>query len=148
MKGHKSLGLVFMLLGAGFSSQSQSIVGLWQINTSQESSGPQECYVFKADKTFEYRVNSEDGLQRILAIGGTYTYKPGDLRLTLKYTKEVVGGHIERSHITVGNDSWSVEGGTIQKRAVAKPSTEYLTLTFISPTIILLDEGNKFYKVH
>jgi hypothetical protein len=127
-------------------SYGQSIVGTWQMNTNTVGSGLLENYVFKSDKTFEYRVNSEDGLQRIIAIGGTYTYKPGDLQLIVRYTKEVVGGTLERSHFLTGNDSWSIENGSVQKRMIAKPTTEYLELKFEGVKIITID-GNKFYKV-
>ncbi|UOQ71522.1 hypothetical protein [Hymenobacter cellulosilyticus] len=127
-------------------SYGQSVVGTWQVGTKVVSNGPQASDVFKADKTFEYQVNTDDGLQRIRAIGGTYTTGRGYIELRVAYTTEIVGGTLERSHINVSNDSWTLEGGKLEKRKLAKPVTEVLEIKFLSTEVLTIDE-NKFYRI-
>ncbi|MDQ2770223.1 MAG: hypothetical protein M3Y54_06965 [Bacteroidota bacterium] len=140
------LSLVLFTISSSF-GYCQSIVGTWQIGTKQTGETVLDCYVFKADNSFEYRTNTDMGLSRIRAIGGTYIYKKGYVELVVKYTKEVIGGSIERSHITTGNDSWSIEGGVLQKKLIAKPISQPLNIAFDGPSIIVFDEGSKFYKI-
>lgn len=125
----------------------QSIIGTWQLGSKQTGETVLDCYVFKTDNSFEYRTNTDMGLSRIRAIGGTYIYKKGYVELTIKYTKEVINGRIERSHITTGNDSWSIEGGLLQKKLIAKPVSQPLNIVFEGTSIIVFDEGSKFYKI-
>ena len=141
---------IAIIVSFSFDGHSQSIIGIWQIGTKQQGGEESPArYVFKIDKSFEYKVNSGDFLQRIRAIGGTYSYKPGSgyVELVVKYTTEIVGGTIERSHITINNDSWSIEGGAVQKHRIAKPLSYAVNLNFISPSVVVLDENSKYYKI-
>jgi len=144
----KVIVVLLLLLYITLPSYSQSLIGTWQIGTKQTGEGTLDCYVFKSDNSFEYVVNSDEGLRRIIAIGGTYSYKKGYLELRVKYTKEIVGGAIGRSHITTGNDSWSIEGGIVRKMPVKKLIIQHLNIEFINPKTIVVDDDNKFYKIH
>jgi hypothetical protein len=129
-------------------AQAQSLLGTWQLGSKNAGGeGRNDCYVFKADKTFEYRVNNDNGLSRLLALGGTYRQYKGYVELTPTYTREVAGGTIERSHITTGNDSWSIEGGTLQKRPIAKPIVQNVNIAFLGTTAFVCDDTNTFYKI-
>lgn len=140
------LPLLFVLVV--FQAHSQSLIGTWQLESkSAEGEGRNDCYVFRADKTFEYRVNTFGGLNRLVALGGTYRQGKGYLTLTPTYTRELVGGYLDRSHITTGNDSWSFEGGTVQKRAIAKPIVQSLEIAFIGKTAFIVDRNGTFYKI-
>lgn len=140
------LTVTFFAIATNY-SYCQSIIGTWQLGTKQTGEIVLDCYVFKSDNSFEYKTNTDMGLSRIRAIGGTYIYKKGYVELVVKYTKEVIGGTIERSHISTGNDSWSIEGGTLQKKLIAKPISQPLNITFDGPSVIVFDEGSKFYKI-
>lgn len=135
--------------GIAFHSYGQSLAGTWQIGTAQVSSGLAAHYTFKANKTFEYTVNSDDALQRIISIGGTYTYKAGSGYVTLlvKYTIEIIGGVIDRSHITTSNNAWSIEKGKVQRIPIAKPLYQLLELKFVSPNVVMIEQEDKFHKV-
>lgn len=134
--------LVFLLVLS--QAHGQSLIGTWQLESkSTGGEGRNDCYVFRADKTFEYRVNTFGGLNRLVALGGTYRQGKGYLALTPTYTREVVGSYLTRSHITTGNDSWSFEGGTAQKRAIAKPIVQSLEIVFIGKTAFTVDQNGR-----
>ena len=141
--------ILLLLLGLLCSpAQAQSLLGTWQLGRkSAGGEGLNDCYVFKADKTFEYRVNNDNGLSRLVALGGTYRQYKGYVELTPTYTREIAGGVIDRSHISTGNDSWSIEQGTLQKRPIAKPVVQNINLTFIGTTAFVVEETNTFYKI-
>jgi len=144
------LRLTFVLLAVLVSSpaKAQSLLGTWQLGSKLSGGEIQnDSYIFKADKTFEYVVNNGNGLSRLRALGGTYRQHKGYVELTPAYTREVIGGAIDRSHILTGNDSWSIEGGTLQKRPIAKPIVQSINIKFISTTAFVCDETNTFYKI-
>ena len=146
----QSIRLLFLaLLWISFTAvQAQSLLGTWQLGTAKsDGEGRNDCYVFQADKTFEYRVNTTSGLNRLIAIGGTYRQYKGYVELTPKYTREIVGGIIDRSHISTGNDSWSIENGTLQKKPIAKPIVQSVNLVFLNPSAFVVEDTNTFYKI-
>lgn len=142
------LSITFLLLFIISHGKAQSLIGTWQLGSKKSGGeGVNDCYVFKADKTFEYRLNNDQGLNRILAIVGTYKQYKGYVELTPKYTRELVGGVIDRSHITTGNDSWSIENGTVKKQPIAKPIVQNINITFMGTAAFVVEETNTFYKI-
>ena len=106
-----------------------------------------EHYQFKKDHSFEYSTNSDDGLHRVRAIGGTYTYSNGMLKLLVKYTREITGGTLNRSTIYSSNDSWSIEDGTYAKRALKSPLWFGIEVKFVSSTRVSFD-SRMYYKIN
>jgi hypothetical protein len=144
------LRLIFALLAVLVFSpaKAQSLRGTWQLGSKLSGGELQnDSYLFKADHTFEYVVNNGNGLTRLRALGGTYRQHKGYVELTPTYTREVVGGTLDRSHVLTGNDSWSIEGGTLQKRPIAKPIVQSINIHFIGTTAFVCDETNTFYKI-
>ena len=138
--------LSLFLLGATLHGRAQSIVGTWQIASKNPGEGLMENYIFMVNNTFEYRTDSDDGLRRLIAFGGTYKFEKGVLKLDITYTREVVGGTLERSSQTHGNDSWAIEGGTVVKKALAKPVSQALAANFNTVSVLAIEE-NKFFRV-
>ena len=97
------------------------MIGVWQINTPEVNSGYFDTYQFFTDGSFKFNTNQNDGLRRVLGIGGKYKLNKGVLTFIVEYTKEIVGGAIARSEITTGSDSWAIEGGQISKKKLLKP---------------------------
>ena len=144
---HKSfLFLTMLLVGASLAGHAQTIFGVWQVASKHTGEGLMENYVFNVDNTFEYRTDSDDGLRRVIALGGTYTFAKDVLKLEITYTREVVGGTIERSRVTSGNDFWAIEGGTVQKKALAKSVSQTLAAHLNTQTVLAIEE-NQFYRV-
>lgn len=146
MKRKSFLFLTMLLAGTALSSQAQTIFGTWQVASKKTGEGLMENYVFNVDNTFEYRTDSDDGLRRVIALGGTYTFAKDVLKLEITYTRELVGGTIERSRVTTGNDTWAIEGGTVQKKPLAKPVSQTLAAHLNSQTVLGIEE-NQFYRV-
>ena len=147
MKPQQIIVLVLVLFCTTLQGYSQTIFGTWQIGNNKVGEGLMESYVFKVDNTFEYLTDSDDGLRRVIALGGTYTYTaPNKLTLVVNYTRELVGGTIERNSVTKGNDSWTIEGGVVQKHPLAKPYTHQLAVNFNTGGALAI-EDNRFFRV-
>ncbi|MGC3946373.1 MAG: hypothetical protein QM762_17945 [Chryseolinea sp.] len=94
-------------------SESKSIVGVWQADSHLESSAWPDTYQFFADGRFVFNFSQYDGAKRILRILGTYTFKERKIKLFVATTVEAVGGHLTRSTITSLSDSWELVDYTI-----------------------------------
>ncbi|MDR3610160.1 MAG: hypothetical protein P4L27_06325 [Ignavibacteriaceae bacterium] len=102
----------------------QSIIGILQMDTPEQSSGYPESYRFYKNGSFEYHVNEEDGLSRIRIIGGNYSIKKDSIIFIAYYTVEEMGGHVEMSEIYARNNTWSIENCEEKKILIEKPKNE------------------------
>ncbi len=141
--------LFFLLIALTSSIKAQTILGVWQFGSSEINAGYFDTYQFFPDSTFKFNTNQNDGLRRILIIGGKYQVKKNKLYFIVNYTIEVVGGKPKRSEIMSGSDSWSLEGGEIKTFQLKNPMRQSADLEFISKenTKELLIDKRKFFKV-
>ncbi|MDE3182809.1 MAG: hypothetical protein KGM16_05265 [Bacteroidota bacterium] len=132
----------------------QNLIGRWQENSPEVSAGYLNNYQFLNDSTFLFNTSEYFGLKRIINIGGKYMYDKNKklLLLTVHFTNEIVGGHIERSKESgSASDAWVIEGGKIKKILLPKPVKAIIKIEFSNQSkgrneIILLDKI-KYYKV-
>jgi hypothetical protein len=114
-------GLTIPVLILGYSQASAQLVGKWQEGSKQASSAYRNNYVFRANRTFKYSTDEEDGLRSIISIEGTYKLKQDTLFLKPLFYTENRGMRLDRSMITAGNNSWEMTGGKNNKKPVANP---------------------------
>jgi hypothetical protein len=130
---------------------SQSLIGIWQLNSPEISSGFVETYRFFPKNSFEYHVSGYDGLSRIRVIGGSYNIKQDSIIFITTYTIEKIGGHLERSELNTLNNSWSIEGTETKRNTVTKPE-QYVAIfkkslkEKDSQEFIIID-SDKYFKV-
>lgn len=131
-------------------AKAQNIVGLWQFGSPTVSSGYFETYQFFANGNFCFNTNQSDGLRRVLSIGGKYKVTKDKLVFTVEYTIELIGGNLERSHITTGSDSWALDNGQQKKLPLGKPIVQQASFQAAQKEkgeeVILIDL-QKYYKV-
>jgi len=140
--------LIISILFVIVKSNSQTLVGIWQKDTSEVNSAYTDTYQFFSDSSFKFNVSQYDYLNRIRSICGKYKVINDSIYFTIEYTIEILGGNIERSHITSINDSWEIENGKIEKIPVSAIITEVALFSTqkIDTGIILIDLF-KYYKV-
>jgi hypothetical protein len=128
----------------------QSIIGIWQMNTPELSSGYSETYHFFKNGTFEYHVDEEDGLNRIRIIGGNYSIKKDSIVFIANYTIEDIGGHVEMSELYGKNNTWSIEGYKEKKVPIENPKKEissFKNIYKINDYQLIMIKHQEFYKV-
>lgn len=111
------LNFCIFLITINFSCYSQTfenkdLVGIWQFNNRNIASGWLDNYQFFPNGKFCFNTNQNDSTKRIISIGGTYLLKNNILTLQTTYSKEIYGGHLERSE-TAGGSGWEVTGGKV-----------------------------------
>lgn len=129
----------------------KSIIGVWQFNSDEINSGLFDNYHFFRDGRFVFKTNTNNGLTRVISLGGKYKIINKDsLRLSVEYIKEVKGGTLVRSEITAGSDSWAIEGGKIETIKLKSTQLFWIELEKCDSndsSICLLFDKRKYYKV-
>lgn len=106
--------------------EKEDLVGVWQFGSSEISSGWYDNYLFFNNGSFVFNTNQNEGLKRIISIGGTFILKSDTLFLYINYSKELTGGIPTRSN-TVGSSGWAIQNGTVMT-IKHKPVKEYLII--------------------
>lgn len=146
----KKLILLLLIIIKCNCIHAQSLVGLWQLNTSEVTSGYFDTYQFFSNGTFRFNSNQYDALRRVITIGGKYKVQKNKLTFLVEYTMEKVGGAFKIGDISSGSDSWSITGGQIKRLPLLKTITQYASIeTDIKDQgadIIKINKA-KYYKV-
>lgn len=124
----KKLTLLLLIIIKCSCLQAQSLVGIWQLNTPEVSSGYLDTYQFFSNGTFRFNSSQYDALRRVITIGGKYKVQKDKLTFSVEYTMEKVGGVFKVGDIASGSDSWSITGGQIKRVPLLKTITQYASI--------------------
>lgn len=91
----------------------EDLIGIWQFGSSEISSGWFDNYQFFNNGSFVFNTNQNDGLKRVISIGGTFSLKSDTLFLYINFSKELLGGIPSRSNIA-GGSGWVIDNGTVK----------------------------------
>ena len=148
--------LFFVFLQTVFHSNAQSIIGLWQQGSPEVSAAYLNTYEFKSDGTFKFNTSGYFGLSRIESIGGKYKVTKNEIKVSVEYMIEMIGGKIERSEFAgEATHSWVIDGGQLKKNVLDKPVKSSISFEFgkskkaeeAKTEMILLDKS-EFYKIN
>ena len=122
--------LIIIILFISFNSicqtsvnnENKDIIGVWQAETKEVSSGYLDLYRFYKNNKFIFEPSQYDGLKRIAQIAGTYKIDKDKIVFYVNSISELVGNKIERSMITTLSDSWAIDAGKlITKKIKSSP---------------------------
>jgi hypothetical protein len=141
---------ILFIINLSISIKAQDLIGIWQYNTPEIYSGYFDTYQFFNDMSFKFNTNQNNGLRRIISIGGRYSISNNEISFYVEYTIEIIGGLPQRSEILTGNDSWSIEGGEMKKLLLQTPITQVASFEIgkeeNGKATIFIDK-RKYYKV-
>lgn len=106
------------------SVNNKNIIGIWQAETNEVSSGYLDTYRFYKNNKFAFEPSQYDGLKRIVQIAGTYKIHNSKIVFYVHSITELVGNKIERSMITTLSDSWAIDGGKIVTKKIKSSPQE------------------------
>ena len=131
-------------------TENKNIIGIWQAETNEVSSGYLDTYRFYENNKFAFEPSQYDGLKRIVQIAGTYKIDNAKIVFYVHSIKELVGNKIERSMITTLSDSWAIDGGKLVTKKI-KSSPQDATFEFCKSNEdnqnCLIIDGRLFYKI-
>jgi hypothetical protein len=81
----------------------EDLIGIWQYGSSEINSGWFDNYQFFNNGSFVFNTNQNDGLKRVINIGGTFSLKSDTLFLYINFSKELLGC-----------SGWVIENGTVK----------------------------------
>lgn len=145
--------LIVIFISTFFYSLSQinqnELIGVWQSNSQEMSSAYLETYQFFENGSFKFNTNQYDGLRRVICIGGNFKVSKNSISLKITYIVENEGGSIAKDELTTLNNSWSIKGGEIKKKELAKSVLEVISIekTNLKDSISLYFDGQIYYKI-
>ena len=118
----RTIILIFLLLlfflplkaQTNFKILNNTIAGIWQAESNEESAAWLESYTFTEKFRFIFRTSQYDGLRRIIGITGSYRIDKDLIYFKADSIIETYRGHLERSKTETLNDSWSFENDSIR----------------------------------
>lgn len=146
----KKLTLLLLIIIKCSCINAQSLVGIWQLNTPEVSSGYLDTYQFFSNGTFRFNSSQYNALRRVITIGGKYKVQKDKVTFLVEYTMEKVGGVFKVGDVSSGSDSWSITGGQIKRVPLLKTLTQYASIeTGIKDKEVDVIKINKakYYKV-
>ena len=93
----------------------QNITGRWQAGSPFVSAAYNENYQFFSDGTFYYNTPDDDGLTRVLTIGGKYNINKNNLILVPEFYIELYDGKLTMSGELLDNNNWAFDGQKTRK---------------------------------
>ena len=127
-----------------------NIVGVWQLQSKEVSSGLLDSYKFYLDNKFEFYPSEYNGLKRIIKITGTYKIEDNKIAFNVNSITELVGDKIERGLTTTLSDSWTITDGNLVTRKI-KSEKQIATFEFCktdkSDEDCFLIDGRIYYKI-
>lgn len=108
------ISLVLLLFGHykvcfSQSDLERSIIGIWQVNTSDVGSGYLDTYKFYEGNRFSFSPDENEGLRTVISIEGRYSIQGDTLSLLLEHMLILKKG-IPVVSETLGGSGWELTG--------------------------------------
>ncbi|NLI36231.1 MAG: hypothetical protein GX416_06925 [Bacteroidales bacterium] len=142
----KRISMIFILLLVSMGGYSQIPKGFWQQNSSQIGKKRMAGYTFGDNHRFEYTISEYDGLNPIVALGGTYRINRNKIYYKVNYIKKRIGGKLCRNGQYTLNDSWAFVGNQITVIKLKHAINESGKIYSMTRKYIDLSSDYKYYK--